>query len=709
MRGRLLALALAVMLAGPAGAPVQAQQAAQLAADSLRIESRDRLVAEGAVEVLFRGNRLRAARLVYTRGAGAAPDRLEVAGPVVLEDAAGRVLVVAEFAELTADLQDGVMRGARMVLDRRLQLAAATLEREGGRFTRLERGVASSCQVCAANPVPLWEIRAARVTHDAETRRLMFERASFRLRGRTVAVLPRLTMPDPTVRRASGFLAPEIRSTSRLGPGVEVPYFLTLGPHRDLTLTPRLHARNSATLGLRYRQAFRSGLLELEGAVTRDRLRPGEWRGFIGARGDFDVAPGTVAGLRLRLPSDVRYLDAYGFGEETLRSDTAFVEHVRRDALGRLRVTLFRDYREGAVNAALPNLVLEAEYARRFGALGGAGRVEVAALALERRASDPAGGLGRDLARVTARADWRRDWLLAGGVQAAVLAEVQADRWEIRQDDGFPGGVSRVSPAAGVELRWPLVRQSGRAVHLLEPVAQLVWARGSLPAVPVEDSRLVELDEGTLFQLDRGPGYDGREGGARANLGLVWTRHDPAGWRVTLAGGRVYRDRAEPGSRLSGLGGARSDWLAAARIDSGAGLSLAGRVLVDDGGASPKQELRLAWAGAGFELGGSYAHLAADPAEGRARRSTDLGLDGRLALGLNWTAEADLRYDLARREPGRAGIGARFRNECLRVDVSLSRRFASSTSVAARTEFGLRVDLIGFGDSPAGPARPCLR
>ena len=56
---------------------------------------------------------------------------------------------------------------------------------------------------------------------------------------------------------------------------------------------------------------------------------------------------------------------------------------------------------------------------------------------------------------------------------------------------------------------------------------------------------------------------------------------------------------------------------------------------------------------------------------------------------------------------GRA-IGVEFRNECLRMDLSLSRRFTTSTSVSPTTDIGFSVDLLGFGGSAkAGPARAC--
>jgi LPS-assembly protein len=49
-----------------------------------------------------------------------------------------------------------------------------------------------------------------------------------------------------------------------------------------------------------------------------------------------------------------------------------------------------------------------------------------------------------------------------------------------------------------------------------------------------------------------------------------------------------------------------------------------------------------------------------------------------------------------------------YRNECMLVDLSLSRWFADSISVTPTTEFNVAVDLLGFGGSASpGPARRC--
>ena len=265
------ALVLALAAAGP-GKARETEGPASLVADRIFADG-DRLVAEGAVEVLHGTARLSAARVTYDRAA----DRLTIAGPIRLTTGPESILL-ADAAALDPELERGIMLGARLVLDSQLQLAANEIQ-VAGDVTGLTKVAATSCTVCGTE-APIWQIRARRVVHDAAERQLYFEGAELRLFDFPVFYLPRLRLPDPTLERATGFLIPELRTTSQLGTGLKWPYFVRLGEHADLTLTPYL-SPETRTLELRYRQAFRNGTVEANAAVTRDDVLPDSGRGPI--------------------------------------------------------------------------------------------------------------------------------------------------------------------------------------------------------------------------------------------------------------------------------------------------------------------------------------------------------------------------------------------------------------------------------------------
>ncbi len=709
---RLLAFVLLLLLSLPARAAAQDQ--AMLVSDSLAITGDTRLVAEGNVEVFFKGRRLKASRIVFDQ----ATDRLEITGPIVLTDDAGGILILASQADMQADLTEGILTSARLVLDRQLQLAANKMTRVGGRYTALQTVTASSCKVCAGNQTPLWEIRAARVVHDEVERQIYFDRAQFRLAGVPVFFIPRLRMPDPTLNRATGFLMPSIRTTSDLGTGIKLPYFIAIGPSSDLTLTPYVTVRDSQTLDLRYRQAFATGWIELNGAITSDDLIPGDPRGYLFVDGAFDLPLNFDLSIKGQTVTDPAYLLDYGIANLDRLDSRIEIQRTRRNEHLSARIISFQTLRDDEDNTTIPSLLADLTFHRRFslGPFGGEGGLRLQTHNHYRSSTDPLDNSGdgiadgRDLGRVSARIDWRRSFLLPMGIETTVLGDATADAYTISQDAIYEGSTTRTHGNAGVEFRWPWVKlaETG-ATHVIEPVAQLIWSSSDAETLPNEDSVLVEFDEGNIFSLNRFPGSDAVERGPRANVGVTWTRYDAAGWSMGVTLGRVFRDadlgQFGPGS---GLDGKTSDWLAAVNFDLSEQLALTARAVVDEDLDLTKGEARIAFSGTRMALASSVIWAVADPLENRADPTQEFTFDAKRRLNPNWTGKLSGRYDFVADRGTVAGLGLEFLNECMRVDVSLSRRFTSSTSVSPTTDFKLSLDLVGFGSGvAAGPARTC--
>lgn len=708
---RLLAL-LAVLLT--LALPARAQEQATLVSDSLEITGDTRLIADGNVEVFFKGRRLKASRIVFDQ----ATDRLEITGPIVLTEESGETLILASQAELAADLSEGILTSARLVLNQQLQLAANRMMRVSGRYTALQTVTASSCKVCKGDPTPLWEIRARRVVHDEVERQIYFDRAQFRLAGIPVLYIPRLRMPDPTLKRATGFLMPEFRTTSDLGTGIKLPYFIVLGQSGDLTLTPYLTARQSQTLGLRYRRAFATGVFTLDGSVTRDDLVPGKTRGYLRVRGDFTLPERFQLGFDGQTVTDPSYLLDYGIDNADRLDSRVEIKRTRRNEHISARIISFQTLRDDEDNTTIPTVIADLTFHRRFslGPLGGEGGLRLQTHNHYRSSTSPVDGNGdgiadgRDVGRISARIDWRRSFFLPLGIEGTVLGEVTADAYTITEDATFGGSTSRTHGSAGVELRWPWTKtEASGAVQVIEPVVQLLYSSSDAESLPNEDSVLVEFDEGNLFALDRFPGSDAVERGPRANVGISWTRHDPQGWSMGVTLGRVFREadlgQFGPGS---GLAGVTSDWLAGATFTLSDSVALTGRMVLDDDLDVTKAEARLALSGAKTAFSTSMIWAVADPLENRPDPTQEITFDARRKLTPNWTAKVSGRYDFEGNQGTLAGLGLEFLNECVRFDVSLSRRFTSSTSVSPTTDFGLKLDLVGFGGGvTGGPARSC--
>ncbi len=709
---------LLILLLGLAAtlSPVAAQERATLVADSVAVLSGSVLLAEGHVEVYFQGRRLSATSIRYDRSA----DRLIITGPIRIDDGKGAVFV-ADQAALSADLSEGLLTSARLVLNRQLQQTAAELIRsDGGTLTAMRSVAASSCTICQGNPTPLWEIRAREVVHDAGAQQIYFRDATLRFFGLPLMYAPMLRIPDPTLERATGFLIPRLRSTSALGTGIKLPYFIVLGASRDLTLTPYLTTGGDRTVELRYRQAFAKGDIAIEGAVSRDHLHPSDLRGYYMATGSFDLGRDYRFDFSGVGVSDPAYLLDYGITNADRLYNRLGLTRVHRGLSFSAELQGLQSIRSGDSNSTLPTTITDIGYERRFTPplLGG-----IAALRLDTYGDYRSSSLssdgdgdgvadGRDLGRVSLTLDWRRSWIAPGGIEVSALTSAAVDSYTIGQDGVFGGTPRRISGAAGVELRWPWVKVGpGAVTQVISPVVQAVVSSNPTQAIPNGDSTLVEFDEGNLFALDRYPGADAVEGGARLNLGVIWQRDTPQGWSIGATLGRVVR-AGDLGqfSNASGLAGARSDWLLAWSVADREGLRLTNRLIFDDALSLTKGEMRFDFASAAVDLSGSYEYLLADAAEDRAETASEIVLNAGRNLTRNWRANLSTRYDLRAARLANAGLELDFRNECIDVTLSLSRRYTSSTSVRPSTDFGLSVELLGFGGgSQAGPSRTCRR
>lgn len=681
--------------------------AATLIADRVLTNPEGQLRAEGAVEVFYQGNRIQANAVVYDRDG----DRLTIEGPIRLTDPDGEILILADQAQLERTLSDGILSSARVVLNQQMQIAATEIERSQGRYTQMFQSVASSCEVCDEQSVPLWQIRAERILHDQVEQQIYFENATFEIAGVPVFYLPQFRAPDPTLERATGFLYPRFRSTNELGFGIETPYFIVIDEQRDLLLSPAITTENSKTLGLRYRQAFENGRLEFEGYYTRDELEEGD-RGLATLDAVFLLPRDFVLTFDLETVSDRNYFRDYGFDDQDRLDSSIELSRTRDNDLLRFTGSYLKSFREGEDNDLIPRYVLDGQYNYRFqpAVIGGQAEVQLSLLGLT-RPSD-ANVIGRDSTRLSAIADWRRSWTNSLGMVGTAMGELAVDAYDIQQDSRFESGVIRTTPSIGAELRWPLQKRTATAQHILEPVGQLIWSQVADEAVPNEDSQTVEFDEVSLFEANRFSGRDRLESGWRANLGFVWTRYADNGWDSTVTVGRVFRqgqgDGFLPGEDADE---SASDWLTTVKLETPFGLDFINRAQYGTDFTVDKNTLRLDWNGGttGFDV--TYTWLRESLLEDRNESTNELRLGGFRRFNANWSGDFDYTYDAETSRSREAELGIVYRSDCITVDFSVSRDWASSDNLRDTTDFGITFSLNGFGSdagNPRGPSRCSL-
>ncbi|MBS1304143.1 LPS assembly protein LptD [Loktanella sp. SALINAS62] len=676
----------------------QAQMAATLVADDVVVTADNRLIASGNIEALYDGTRLQADRVTYDQRS----DRLTIDGPILITGPDGEILT-AQQATLDPQLENGLLLGARLVLNQQVQIAANQIDRSEGRYSQLYKTAVTSCRVCGTRE-PLWSIRAERVVVDDLEEQLYLTNATFRVKGVPILYLPQLRLPTPSNGRATGLLPPRFVTTDRLGPGIRLPYFITLGDSRDLTLTPYLGGE-TRTLGARYRQAFGRGGFEIVGAVSSDTLTDDGLRGYLTAQGSFLVASDLTLSFDLQDVSDQSYLSDYNISDADRLASIVALTRVTDDSVFSIAGSYYETLRDDETDATLPPVVLTAGYLRQYRPdFGGILTVQGSTDSLLRYGTQDS-ELARDLSRIGVAATWARDWITPGGIAIRGTAALRTDAYQIGDRTAARDtSIGRAVPTGQIALRYPLIRDTGNGTrHLLEPAVALTVSEAYGNTPPNEDSTRQELDEANLLSLTHFPGEDSTETGIRLATGITWTRQGAEGIRSILTFGKLLRDRSNPDFTVtSGLESRTSDWLIAGQLTLPRGLTLDGRTLMDGDGATNLTTARAYWSRPDVQLAAGYIYQRADADIGRPDPVSEYSFDGAFQLTPQWAVSLDARYDIAQNAPARAGFGVGWSNECVNVTLSVSRRYATSTTVQPTTDYGLSLDLLGFASRAGG-------
>ena len=663
-----------------------------LVADELFIAADRELVARGNVEAFQGQVRLQAQEIRYDRVTGA----LTITGPIRLQDG-DSIVMLASAAELDSTLRTGLLTGARIVIDQQLQLSSAQVERVNERYNQTYKTAVTSCKTCEDGTPPLWQIRARRVIHDKQDRQLYFEGAQFRIGRVPVFYFPRLRLPDPTVERATGFLIPSYVSTSDLDFGVKIPYFFALREDRDLTLTPYISSR-TRTMEFRYRQAFATGDIQFDGAVSRDDLRSGSTRAYLFGEGDFDLRNDFKLAFDIQMTSDDDYLEDYSYSSQDRLRSQVLVSRARSDEYIAGSVINYTSLRDTEENSTTPAIIGDVIYQKRFFPTFTGGEFRLSASFQSRIDYSLEGINGRDVTRLNTEIEWLRGWTLPGGVRAEGRLGLAGDLFDITQDGAADQNPSQLNPYTTFALRYPMSRiDTAGATQFLEPIAQFAYTGSDQLNIPNEESTLVDFDGGNLLSLSRFPGPDRRERGLVGAFGVNWSRFAPNGWESALTLGQVIRNEAdEDFTESTGLSGTRSDFLVAGQIKTLNGWDVTGRTLFDENFDFSRAEILGSYSHSRAKISGSYLWLIQDAAEARFIDTSELFLDGDFVVAKNWTASVDWRYDLTADRASNTGLSLVYFNECVEVDLSLRRRYNRSSNIEPTTSFGLSIGLRGF-------------
>ena len=135
-----------------------------------------------------------------------------------------------------------------------------TVNIKGDKST-FDKNVFTLCQYRENDACPPWTIQSKKMLHDNIKKTIYYNSAIIKVYDFPIFYFPKLSHPDPSVKRRSGFLVPSLYDTKNLGSGISVPYFFDLGIDKNFTLTNRLYLTENPLIHGEYHQAFKNANL----------------------------------------------------------------------------------------------------------------------------------------------------------------------------------------------------------------------------------------------------------------------------------------------------------------------------------------------------------------------------------------------------------------------------------------------------------------
>src|SRR6202044_1862663 len=144
------------------------------------------------------------------------------------------------------------------------------------------------------------------------------ENAQLEFFGVPLAYLPYGSAPDPTVKKKTGFLMPEVK-TGTYGYGIETPFFWNIAPDYDATFNPRFTTQQGVLLQAEFCQRLLTGSYQIR-AYGIDQLDPSayagqpgdrQFRGGVETKGEFALNDKWVWGWEGVVLSDYMLLSDY--------------------------------------------------------------------------------------------------------------------------------------------------------------------------------------------------------------------------------------------------------------------------------------------------------------------------------------------------------------------------------------------------------------
>lgn len=395
------------------------------------------------------------------------------------------------------------------------------------KITKFDKSVFTFCDYRKEDKCPPWSLQAEQMTHDKNKKTIYYDNAVIKLYDLPIFYLPKLSHPDPSVDRRSGFLVPSFTSTKNLGSSFSVPYYWNIGKDKDLTISPRLFQSEHPLLLGEYRKAYKNSDLILDFGHTEgykktsETKRPGSKSHFFSQFiKNFKGKNNSDNNIKLLVQnvSQDKYLKLYKIKSNLVNYDTNALEnsfdftHESENLFFGLKASAYEsltNVSDDKYEYILPELVLNRNLMsnNKFGILDLQSNFKVRSYETNKQTTF----LVNDF-------DWLfKNFIFDSGIKSSLLANIKNVNYETNNEQKYKNEfTNELFGAIGLLSEVNLYKNNNSAKHLLTPKILLRYAPGHMRK---EDNGF-RLNNLNIFNMNRIDELNNFENGLSATIGM---------------------------------------------------------------------------------------------------------------------------------------------------------------------------------------------
>ena len=565
-----------------------------------------------------------------------------------------------------------------------------------------KKSVFTVCDYRENDKCPPWSIQASQMLHDNKKKTIYYNNAIIKIFDIPVFYLPRLSHPDPSVKRRSGFLPPSFSNTKNLGSSISLPYFIDLGSDKNFTLTSRLFSNENPFIMGEYHQAFKDSNLLADFSFTEgyrktsSTKKPGQKSHFFSRfTKNFNFSDSSSSSLDINIQdvSNDKYFKLYkiksdlvDYNNDNLENSLKFT-HENNNLFFGLNASVYEtlkdDYND-KFEYIYPDMTLDINLFndKKFGSLDLTSNF----IGHNYETNKTSKFLVNDF-------NWNlKDIKLNNGLESKLSAKIKNINYESKNIDFYKDEVTNeLFGALGFLTKIDLEKKTSNFNHFLQPKVLFRYSPDHMRK-ETSGSRLNALN---IFTLDRMGKNNNFESGTNATVGFDYSINDESdNEKFKISAGQIInKDENKNMPSVSSLDEKLSDLVGSAKFNFNESMSLNYNFNVDQNYSDINYN----------EIGASLINDAVKFDINFLQEKKHIGDQEYLKanFSLNNSSNSMLSFSTKRNLITNSSefydLSYEYINDCLKAGLVYRREFYNDSEIESENSLMFRITFIPFG------------